>query len=148
MEALISLLGRNVDTSLARQRQERKPEIGFEQNAAFNYHGNSKMKPNRAIGVTLAAAIASIITRWPAFGAETAATEALTLHLPAPTMKGTPEDLPKGPNIDPLTDKPRPPFLVPKGVTNAALGKPVTSSVPPFTGELNQVTDGKKEAFD
>ncbi len=82
------------------------------------------------------------------FGAEAPATEPLALKLPAPTMKGTPEDLPKGPNIDPLTDKPRPPFLVPKGVANVALGKPVSSSVQPFTGELSQVTDGKKEAFD
>jgi len=74
--------------------------------------------------------------------------EALNLQLPAPTLKGTPEDLPKAPHIEPLSDKPRPPFLVPKGVKNVALGKPVTSSVAPFTGELKQVTDGKKEAFD
>jgi len=72
----------------------------------------------------------------------------LELKLPAPTLKGTPEDLPSGPNVEPLSDKPRPPFYVPKGVTNVALGKAVTSSVPPFTGELSQITDGKKEAFD
>ncbi|MGA4644281.1 discoidin domain-containing protein [Limisphaera sp. 4302-co] len=72
----------------------------------------------------------------------------LELKLPAPTLKGTPEDLPSGPNIEPLSDKPRPPFYVPRGVTNVALGKPVTASVQPFTGELSQITDGKKEAFD
>jgi len=72
----------------------------------------------------------------------------LELKLPAPTLKGTPEDLPSGPNIEPLSDKPRPPFYVPKGVTNVALGKPVPASVQPFTGELSQITDGKKEAFD
>ncbi|MCC6234377.1 MAG: hypothetical protein IT580_17175, partial [Verrucomicrobiales bacterium] len=33
-------------------------------------------------------------------------------------------------------------------VKNVAAGKPVTSSVKPFTGDLAQVTDGKKEAFD
>lgn len=76
------------------------------------------------------------------------AKEVLRLSLPAPTLKGTPEDLPLGPNIDPLSDKPRPPFMVTKGVQNVALGKPVTSSVKPFSGELNQITDGKKEAFD
>ena len=38
--------------------------------------------------------------------------------------------------------------MVPKGVKNAAHGKTVTSSVAPFAGELNQITDGKKEAFD
>lgn len=72
----------------------------------------------------------------------------LVLELPAPTLKGTPEDLPVGPNIDPLTDEARPAFLAPKGVKNVALGKSVTSSVKPFSGEVKQITDGKKEAFD
>src|SRR6476661_6123533 len=72
----------------------------------------------------------------------------LKLQLPQPTAKGTPDDLPKGPNVEQFTDKPPPPFMAPKGVKNVALGKKVTSSVPPFSGELNQVTDGKKEAFD
>lgn len=72
----------------------------------------------------------------------------LPLKLPAPTLKGTPEDLPIGPTIEPLSDKPRPPYMIAKGVQNVAAGKPVTSSVKPFTGELSQITDGKKEAFD
>ncbi|TAK93166.1 MAG: discoidin domain-containing protein [Verrucomicrobia bacterium] len=83
-----------------------------------------------------------------AFAAEPAGKEALKLQLPAPTLKGTPEELPTGPNIEPYTDKPRPDFLAPAGVKNVAAGKPVTSSVKPFTGELSQLTDGKKEAFD
>lgn len=74
--------------------------------------------------------------------------EVLKLALPAPTLKGTPEDLPKGDFIEPLSDKPRPAYMIAKGVKNVALGKPVTSSVKPFTGELEQITDGKKEAFD
>jgi hypothetical protein len=74
--------------------------------------------------------------------------ETLKLELPAPTLKGTPEDLPVGPNIEPLPEKPRAPFLTAKGVKNVAVGKPVTASVNPFSGELNQLTDGKKEAFD
>jgi hypothetical protein len=74
--------------------------------------------------------------------------EALVLKLPAPTMKGTPEDLPTGPNIDPPSDLPRPAFMAPKGVKNVALGKAVTSSVKPYSGELSQITDGKKEALD
>src|SRR5437762_8314639 len=77
-----------------------------------------------------------------------AETEPLALQLPAPTLKGTPEDLPKGDNIEPYSDKAPKPLLVPKGVKNVAAGKPVTSSVKPFTGELDQITDGKKEAFD
>jgi hypothetical protein len=74
--------------------------------------------------------------------------EPLALSLPSPTLKGTPEDLPKSSTIEPIPDKP-PVFMVPKGVKNVALGKTVTSSVPPFPGEsLSQITDGKKEAID
>ena len=75
-------------------------------------------------------------------------TAPLVLNLPAHTLKGTPEDLPAGPNIEPLSDKAPTPLQVPKGVTNVAAGKPVTSSVPPFLGELTQITDGKKEPLD
>jgi hypothetical protein len=98
-----------------------------------------------AIGITLIA-----VHLFPATQTLLAAEDKapLQLKLPAPTLKGTPEDLPVGPTIEPLSDKPRPPFLTAKGVQNVALGKPVTSSVKPFTGELNQLTDGKKEAFD
>ncbi len=74
--------------------------------------------------------------------------EALNLQLPAPTLKGTPEQLPAGTNIEPNSDKAPEPIKIAKGAKNVALGKEVTSSVNPFTGELNQITDGKKEAFD
>jgi hypothetical protein len=74
---------------------------------------------------------------------------ALPLKLPMPTLKGTPDDLPKGPTIEPLSDKPRPAFMAPKGVVNVALNKKVTSSDKnPITGTLSQLTDGSKEAFD
>jgi hypothetical protein len=68
--------------------------------------------------------------------------------LPAHTAKGTPEDLPAGPNIEPPSDKAPKPLQVPQGVVNVALGKPVTSSVAPYVGELTQITDGKREPFD
>jgi hypothetical protein len=83
----------------------------------------------------------------PAFCADTTGKVPLALKLPDPTLKGTPEDLPKAPNIEPPPDKPVT-FMVPKGVKDVALGKPVTSSVAPYTGDLNQITDGKKEAID
>src|SRR6185436_6550360 len=63
----------------------------------------------------------------------------LKLDLPAHTLKGTPEDLPSGPNVEPLSDKPRPAFPVPKGVVNVAAGKTVTSSITPFLGDLKQI---------
>jgi hypothetical protein len=80
-----------------------------------------------------------------AFAADT---EALALKLPAATLKGTPEDLPTGPHIEPPSDKPPVPVQVPKGVVNVAAGKTVTASVQPFQGELAQITDGKKEPLD
>ena len=73
----------------------------------------------------------------------------LPLEMPAPTLKGTPEDLPSGPNIEPRSDKPRPPFMAPKGAKNVALKKKVTGSdARPFTGTYDQISDGEKEAFD
>jgi hypothetical protein len=80
--------------------------------------------------------------------ADAAATEPLKLKLPEHTLKGTPEDLPVGPHVEPPPTKAPPTPPVPKGVVNVAAGKPVTSSVAPFLGELNQITDGKREAFD
>ena len=80
--------------------------------------------------------------------AEARALVPLALQLPGPTMKGTPTDLPAGPHIEPLSDKPRPAFMVAKGVKNVAAGKTVTSSIKPFNGELSQITDGKKNPSD
>lgn len=74
--------------------------------------------------------------------------EPLALKLPAPSLKGYPEDLPVGPNIEPYSEKLPAPFPVPKGVTNLSAGKTVTSSREPASGQLRQITDSKKEAFD
>lgn len=73
----------------------------------------------------------------------------LPLKLPLPTLKGTPDNLPTGPQIEPLTDKLRPPFLAPKDVRNVALHKKVTASdKKPINGQLQQITDGLKDALD
>ena len=106
------------------------------------------MKTSSVPAVALAAFVAGLLAPSADAGADSTEKEPLALSLPSPTLKGTPEDLPKGPNIEPISDKAPPPFLVPKGVTNVALGKPVTASVRPFTGELGQLTDGKKEPED
>jgi hypothetical protein len=74
--------------------------------------------------------------------------EPLALQLPAPTLKGTPEQLPAGPNIEANSDQAPAALMIVKGARNVALGKPVKTSVKPFTGEPDQLTDGKKEAFD
>jgi hypothetical protein len=73
----------------------------------------------------------------------------LPLVLPPPAMKGTPQNLPTNTTALPLTSKPLPPFLAPKGVSNVALGKPVSSDLPNLiSGELKQITDGRKQAYE
>jgi hypothetical protein len=75
--------------------------------------------------------------------------EALTLQLPAPTLKGTPEQLPTGPNIEANSDKAPAAMQIAKGSKNVAFGKKVTTSVKPFSEtQPDAITDGKKEAFD
>ena len=69
--------------------------------------------------------------------------EAITIELPEPFFGGTPIDY-WSPNLEPEDYKDRPPFMAPKGTTNVAAGKAVTSSVPPAHGELKQLTDGDK----
>lgn len=71
----------------------------------------------------------------------------LPLELPRPMFVGTPENLSGIENLEPETKQPRPPFLAPKDVKNLAMNKPVTSSeMEPFTGNLEMIVDGDKEA--
>ncbi len=95
--------------------------------------------------VLCAAAAISLLAANITFAADS---EALVLSLPAPTLKGTPEQLPTGPGIEANSDKAPAALQIAKGAKNVALDKPVKTSVNPFTGEPSQLTDGKKEAFD
>lgn len=71
----------------------------------------------------------------------------LKLELPKPVFVGTPKNINVA-NLEPAGTKP-PKVHVPKGVTNLAEGKEVTGSdEEPIIGELEQVTDGDKEAAD
>jgi hypothetical protein len=73
----------------------------------------------------------------------------LPLVLPEPALKGTPPNLPTNTTAEPLSAKARPVFFAPKGVLNVALGKPVTASdTNLITGDLPQITDGKKGAYE
>lgn len=67
----------------------------------------------------------------------------IEIELPEPFFGGTPIDY-WSPNLEPEDFTDRPPFLAPEGTENVALNKPVTSSVPPIHGELQQITDGDK----
>ncbi len=81
---------------------------------------------------------------------DTAASELvpLDIKLPAPRSAGHRSanfrDL--IPNLEPMSTKPRPPFLAPVGTKNVALGKPVTcTDEDPIIGKLEMITDGDKE---
>ncbi len=53
------------------------------------------------------------------------------------------------PNLEPLSWAPRPALMVPPGLTNVALHKPVVSSdMNPIIGRLEMITDGNKESRD
>ena len=73
----------------------------------------------------------------------------LGIVLPTPAFMGTPTEITITDDIEKPSDKPRAPFLAPKGCTNLALKKKVTSSdKAPISGELDLVTDGDKESSD
>ena len=70
-------------------------------------------------------------------------------RLPAPAFVGTPKDIPAGANIEPLSDKPRAPLMIPTDAKNIAPGSKISSSDTNVTaGALAKLTDGDKEAFD
>ena len=73
----------------------------------------------------------------------------LELKLPAPAFKGTPKDIQLNSYVEPLSDKPRPPFMVPPGLKNVATGAKITSSDKNATADiLAKLVDGDKEASD
>ncbi len=73
---------------------------------------------------------------------------ALAIELPDPAFRGTPKPQDE-PNVEKPLGKPRPPFLAPEGTVNLAGAQPVACSDPaPAAGEIDQLTDGEKEASD
>ena len=73
---------------------------------------------------------------------------ALDIKLPKPMFVGTPQNI-RVPNLEKPLGRPRPPFLVPAGTKNVALGKTVASTdEEPIIGEIEMITDGGKEGTD
>ena len=73
----------------------------------------------------------------------------LNLKLPPPAFKGTPKDLQLSSYVEPLSDKPRPPLMVPGGLKNLAKGTKLTSSDKNAkTSDLEKLVDQDKEASD
>jgi hypothetical protein len=70
----------------------------------------------------------------------------LPIKLPKAVFAGTPKALPAGTNMEPPAKTARPVPLAPKGVVNLALNKKVTSGGSLYSGSLDLVTDGDKEA--
>jgi hypothetical protein len=101
-----------------------------------------------ATGGVLALAAALLCHAGPA-GADGEELVALPLELPKPALVGTPKDVddPQYAGVEKVSDKRRPVPKVPKGTTNLALHKTVTSNAKScFSGELPMITDGNKEA--
>ncbi len=81
-------------------------------------------------------------------GSESEELVVLEVPLPKEITMGTPIELDDAPTREKYSKKPRPAFHVPKGTSNLALKKKVTSSDPaPVVGELKMVTDGDKEGL-
>lgn len=73
----------------------------------------------------------------------------LKLELPSPVFQGTPRDLPEGLDVEPLSEKPRPPLMVPPGLSNLAAGlTPSASDTNAKPADLKKITDGDKDAFE
>ncbi|HEV7927040.1 MAG TPA: discoidin domain-containing protein [Verrucomicrobiae bacterium] len=82
-----------------------------------------------------------------AFGGKAEDLVPLVLKLPAPAFVGTPSDAPLDTTVEKPTGKPRPPLMVPPGVSNVALHKTVTSSdTNRLASDLAKITDGEKES--
>ncbi len=73
----------------------------------------------------------------------------LELKLPPPAFKGTPKDIQLSSYVEPLSDKPRAPMMVPAGLKNLAAGKKLTSSdTNAPESVLQKIVDGDKEPSD
>jgi hypothetical protein len=67
--------------------------------------------------------------------------------LPIPLWYSGLQGYTNNPHFEKVADRPRSPFMAPKGVTNLALGKPVSSSSSqPLRGILAEITDGNNDS--
>ena len=109
--------------------------------------------PGRALALSfrfgLAVVALSLLHPQPLRAADADGSVPLQIKLPAPAFKGTPKDLQVGPNVEPLSDKPRAPMMVPAGLKNVAAGSKITCSDKNVAAEnLAKLNDGDKEASD
>jgi hypothetical protein len=117
--------------------------------AALNTMNTSRISGSR-ISLCLAVALNLLLAGKPIAGEPPKDGQVpLELKLPSPAFKGTPKDIQLSSYVEPLSDKPRPPMMVPSGLKNLAAGAKLTSSDANATPEtLAKITDGDKEASD
>jgi hypothetical protein len=73
----------------------------------------------------------------------------LKYEIPKALFVGTPKNIKASATLEPYSEKPPAPPMIPPGCTNLAAKKKVTSSDPaPIIGELSMVTDGDKDGSD
>jgi hypothetical protein len=73
----------------------------------------------------------------------------LMIKLPSPAFKGTPKDIQLSSYVEPLSEKPRAPMMVPPGLKNIAADAKITCSDKNVASDqLSKLTDGNKEAAD
>lgn len=73
----------------------------------------------------------------------------LKYETPKAMFLGTPKNIKASATLEPYSEKPREPLMVPNGCTNLAAKKKVTSSDSnPIIGELSLITDGDKDGGD
>lgn len=101
------------------------------------------------IGKGLTAVFLGGILSFAARAADADGKVPLILQLPAPAFKGTPKDIQLSSYVEPLSDKPRPPMLVPPGLKNLAPEAKLSSSDKNAQSDtLAKIVDGDKEASD
>ena len=73
----------------------------------------------------------------------------LKYEIPKAMFIGTPKNIKASATLEPYSEKPPAPLMIPSGCTNLAAKKKVTSSdQAPIIGELSLVTDGDKDGSD
>jgi len=73
----------------------------------------------------------------------------LKYEIPKALFIGTPKNIKASATLEPYSEKPRAPLMIPTGCSNLAAKKKVTSSdASPIIGELSLVTDGDKDGSD
>src|SRR6516225_6631164 len=109
---------------------------------------NTSQKPGLRFSLYLAAVLNLLLACKPIAGEPPKeGLVPLEIKLPAPAFKGTPKDIQLSSYVEPLSDKPRPPMMVPAGLKNLAPSAKITCSDKNAQSDaLAKITDGDKEA--